>query len=92
MRLGSASTSVRCLAPADVDRERAAVDEPAAGCGVDGGRRGALADLDRLERALAVRHGRDQETGVRMQRVREHLVDRCSCSSLPGEGNAERRT
>ena len=41
------------LATADVDREWAAVDEPAAGRRVDGGGRRALADLDRLEVAHA---------------------------------------
>jgi hypothetical protein len=43
---------LRRLVPADVDRERAAVDEATAGRRIDGGR-GALADLDRLEPALA---------------------------------------
>ena len=70
--------------PADVDRERAAIDEAAARRRVDGGGRGSLADLDLLERARPVGDRRDQQARVRVQRIREHLRDRPLLDDLAG--------
>src|SRR5581483_7812510 len=63
-------------APADVDRDRAAVDEAAAGLRVDGDRPAAAMDLDPLALAgMGVGHGGEEPLRVRMERLAEHRVD-----------------
>src|SRR5437588_5777154 len=62
---------------AETDRERAAADEAAAVGRVDRRRGDALAQLDlRPVGTRGIRYGVEQQTGVRVQRLREHALRR----------------